>query len=223
MESSTKCSAQPRRCRPKGIEEPDEDEEDRPTKKFTPVQFREACIKRLQSHFGESLIKQTAAAYASPDGKTAVVCAISREYQDRLQLLIDQLSERSRLPDNARLDEVQNAAAILTDPEAAILMDYVPYRFLTPWFRSALIDVKDHARHGLIQLLAERSALSPRPAPYRFHSVIGRPLPIIIGAKWLTFLQSNHLPLKAFAQYFGAIVHRASPCYVLPGAGAHGG
>jgi hypothetical protein len=30
--------------------------------------------------------------------------------------------------------------------------------------------------------------------------VIGRPHAVIIGAKWLIFLQSNHLPLKAFAQ-----------------------
>jgi len=121
-------------------------------------------------------------------------------HQDRLQLLIDSLAERSRLPDNARLDEVQSAAALLSNSEVAILEDYVPYRFLTPWFRSALVGVKDYSRHGLIQLLAERSAHSPRPAPYRFDSVVGRPRAISIGSKWLTFLQSNHLPLKAFAQ-----------------------
>ena len=69
-----------------------------------------------------------------------------------------------------------------------------------PWFRSALIGVKDHARHNLIRLLAERSARSPRPAPYHFNTVIGRPLSIRINSKWLTFFQSNHLPLRAFAQ-----------------------
>jgi hypothetical protein len=121
-------------------------------------------------------------------------------HQDRLQQSVDRLAERSGLPDSARLDEVQNSAEILTDPEVAILTDYVPYRFLTPWFRSALVGVKDHAKHGLIQLLAERSARSPRPAPYCFDTVIGRPHAIVLRAKWLTFLQSNHLPLKAFAQ-----------------------
>jgi hypothetical protein len=121
-------------------------------------------------------------------------------HQDRLQLLIDRLAHRSALPDNARLDEVQNAAGLLENDEVAILQDFVPYRFLTPWFRSALVGIKDHAKHGLIQLLAERGARSPRPAPYCFDSVIGRPSKIVIGAKWLTFLQSNHLPLKAFAQ-----------------------
>jgi hypothetical protein len=121
-------------------------------------------------------------------------------HQDRLQLLIDRLAHRSTLADNARLDEVQKAGRLLENQEVAILHDFVPYRFLTPWFRSALVGVKDHAKHALIQLLAERSAHTPRPAPYRFDSVIGRPSTIVIGAKWLTFLQSNHLPLKAFAQ-----------------------
>jgi HNH endonuclease len=121
-------------------------------------------------------------------------------HQDRLQFLIDRLAERSGLPDNARLDEVQDAAGLLSNSEVAILEDYVPYRFLTPWFRSALVGVKDHARHSLIQLLAERSAHFPRSAPYCFDAVIGPPRAISIGLKWLTFLQSNHLPLKAFAQ-----------------------
>jgi hypothetical protein len=121
-------------------------------------------------------------------------------HQDRLQLLIDRLAERSSLSDNARLDEVQNAAGMLSNAEVAILEDFVPYRFLTPWLRGALVGVKDHAKHGLIQLLAERSSHSPRPTPYCFDAVIGRPRAISIGSKWLAFLQSNHVPLKAFAQ-----------------------
>jgi hypothetical protein len=121
-------------------------------------------------------------------------------HQDRLQTLIDLLAERSGLHDSAPADEVRTASTLLSDDEVEILEDYVPYRFLVPWFRTALVDVKDHARHNLIQLLAERSARSPRPAPYYFNTVIGKPLIIRINSKWLTFFQSNHLPLKAFAQ-----------------------
>ena len=33
-----------------------------------------------------------------------------------------------------------------------------------------------------------------------FDTAIGRPKQIIVGSKWLTFLQSNQLPLRAFAQ-----------------------
>jgi len=121
-------------------------------------------------------------------------------HQDRLQGLIDELAETSGLPDNARLDEVRNAALELSQADLSLLQDFVPYRFLTPWLRSALVGVSDHGRNQLIQLLAARCAHSPRPTPYSFDSVIGRPKQIVIGSKWLTFLQSNHLPLRAFAQ-----------------------
>jgi hypothetical protein len=121
-------------------------------------------------------------------------------HQDRLQGLIDQLAETSGPPDNGRLDEVRDAALELSEAELSILQDFVPYRFLTPWLRSALVGVSDHGRNQLIQLLASRSAHSPRPTPYSFDCVIGRPKQIVIGSKWLTFLQSNYLPLRAFAQ-----------------------
>jgi HNH endonuclease len=121
-------------------------------------------------------------------------------HQDRLQSLIDLLAEISALPDSARLDEVRGAALELSEAELNILQDFVPYRFLTPWLRSALVEVSDHARNQLIQLLAARSSNSPRPTPYSFDTVIGRPKQIIVGSKWLTFLQSNHLPFRGFAQ-----------------------
>jgi hypothetical protein len=121
-------------------------------------------------------------------------------HQDRLQGLIDQLSQSFGLSDSARLDEVRAAAQELSEADLSVLQDFVPYRFLTPWLRSALVGVNDHARNQLIQLLAARSAHSPRPTPYSFDAVIGRPKQIVVSSKWLTFLQSNHLPLRAFAQ-----------------------
>jgi hypothetical protein len=68
--------------KPEEIEEDEEDEGERSGKKFTfvPVQFRDACITRLQLYIGESLVKQTAAVYATPDGRTGVLCAISKEH-----------------------------------------------------------------------------------------------------------------------------------------------
>ena len=61
------------------IEEEEEGEGERAGKKstFVPVQFRDACITRLQSYLGESLVKQTAAVYATPNG-TLVSYARSR-------------------------------------------------------------------------------------------------------------------------------------------------
>jgi hypothetical protein len=49
-------------------------------KKFTPVTFRAACIPRLESQFGQTLVKQSSALYATPDERLAVLCATSREY-----------------------------------------------------------------------------------------------------------------------------------------------
>jgi hypothetical protein len=51
-----------------------------PGKKFTPVNFREACIARLQLHLRESLVKQSFALFANPDGNLGVLCAISKEH-----------------------------------------------------------------------------------------------------------------------------------------------
>jgi HNH endonuclease len=121
-------------------------------------------------------------------------------HQDRLQRLIDQLAEDSGLVDAARVEEVRAAAQELSEADLSVLQDFVPYRFLTPWLRSALVGVNDHVRNQLIQLLSARSSHSPRPTPYAFESAIGLPQQIVVSSKWLTFLRSNYLPLRAFAQ-----------------------
>src|ERR1700693_1264036 len=69
-------------------------------------------------------------------------------HQDRLQGLIDWLAKNSGLADSARLAEVRDAALELSEVDLSVLQDFVPYRFLTPWLRSALVGVDDHARNG---------------------------------------------------------------------------
>lgn len=48
--------------------------------RFTPVKFRPACIERIQKFLRETLVRQSAAIFATPDGSTAVLSATSREY-----------------------------------------------------------------------------------------------------------------------------------------------
>jgi hypothetical protein len=48
--------------------------------KFTPVTFRPACIDRLQRFLKETLVRQSAAIFATPDGLTAALSATSRPY-----------------------------------------------------------------------------------------------------------------------------------------------
>jgi hypothetical protein len=61
--------------------EVDQDPTTRAEKKFTPVNYRDACIERLQAHLGETLVKQTYAIFANPDDTLGVLCAISKEYR----------------------------------------------------------------------------------------------------------------------------------------------
>jgi hypothetical protein len=56
--------------------------------------------------------------------------------------LIDRLAQNSGLADAARLEEVRTAAKQLSEADLSVLQDFVPYRFLTPWLRSALVGVK---------------------------------------------------------------------------------
>jgi hypothetical protein len=48
--------------------------------KFTPVAFHDACISRVQSVLGKTLIKRSRAQYSSPDRSIVVNCAVSKEY-----------------------------------------------------------------------------------------------------------------------------------------------
>jgi hypothetical protein len=57
--------------------EPEEQE----GKKFTPVNFREACITRLQTQLKTVLIKRSAALFSSSDEKVAVICLNSRKHE----------------------------------------------------------------------------------------------------------------------------------------------
>ncbi|HEX8128074.1 MAG TPA: hypothetical protein VF527_03165 [Pyrinomonadaceae bacterium] len=59
-----------------GDEEPDAER----TQRVTPVAFHEACIRRIEKHLGQSLIKHSRTSYSSPDGNVALTCAVSKEY-----------------------------------------------------------------------------------------------------------------------------------------------
>jgi hypothetical protein len=44
------------------------------------VDFRSGCIERLQKYFGESLVRQTAVVYVTPQQEISVGCMFSKEY-----------------------------------------------------------------------------------------------------------------------------------------------
>ena len=58
--------------------EPLEDEEEGP--QFVPVNFHEACARRIEKSLGVSLIRLTKASFTNSEAAITVVCAVSREY-----------------------------------------------------------------------------------------------------------------------------------------------
>jgi len=55
--------------------------DDTPEKKFTPVAFHEQCISKVEQKLGVSLIKQSRASFASPEGEVRVLCSVSRFHE----------------------------------------------------------------------------------------------------------------------------------------------
>jgi hypothetical protein len=49
-------------------------------KRFTPVDFRQACIAKLQGYLKTVLVKRSSALYSSADEQTGVICLNSRAY-----------------------------------------------------------------------------------------------------------------------------------------------
>lgn len=48
--------------------------------KVPPVAFHEACVQRIQSRLGVSLVKRSRAGYSSPDKTVALNCSVSKEH-----------------------------------------------------------------------------------------------------------------------------------------------
>lgn len=67
------------------LENDDEEEEDQEhaehrKPKFTPVAFHDACVRRIETVLGTSLVKRSRATFAAADRALKVICAISREH-----------------------------------------------------------------------------------------------------------------------------------------------
>jgi hypothetical protein len=61
-------------------EEAEEHAETPEEERAAPAAFHDACMARIQRHFGTQLVRQTRSGYAIPDGQLAVVCAVSKTH-----------------------------------------------------------------------------------------------------------------------------------------------
>lgn len=64
-----------------GEERGPEPADDSPVAEKSELRFREACIRRVEPHIGQRLVKRSRSLYATADGSTVVVCAVSRRYE----------------------------------------------------------------------------------------------------------------------------------------------
>jgi len=119
--------------------------------------------------------------------------------QDKLQEAVHSIRALSRLPLNAKPQEVREhvngSPAAQSDLE--FLLRYVPTRFLAPWFADRLRGVPDSKRSGLIQDLAGQSQGTPLACPYWFGQA-----EIKLNESWRLFLRENAAVVRAFAEHY---------------------
>jgi hypothetical protein len=78
-------------------------------------------------------------------------------HQDRPQTVIDDLAHSSNLPGNASTEDIRRLARTIPEDNLAKLLAYVPFRFLTPWFRTALTGIEKDAEKNLAIRFCETS------------------------------------------------------------------
>jgi hypothetical protein len=67
--------------RVESFDELKEDEKGELKERAKPLSFNDACISRIEKHFGVSLVKQSRTTYSLGDSQIRISCAISKEYQ----------------------------------------------------------------------------------------------------------------------------------------------
>jgi len=122
--------------------------------------------------------------------------------QDRLGNITAILGEKSGLSmDSPRSRVTQIALDHLRQGEdvgreIVSLANFVPYRFLRPFFAPTLRGAKDWEVNRRIRLLADQAFSSPQPCLYRF---VDTPQPAIeIHPNWLAYLQQHLTILTGF-------------------------
>lgn len=94
--------------------------------------------------------------------------------QDRLARLVRRVKEVTDLADDATRRTVRRTVSDLIEIDGQVAREvrsldkYVPFRFLTPWFREELSGMSDAARHARTKELAADSFQGDSPALYCF-------------------------------------------------------
>lgn len=97
--------------------------------KFIPVSFHDACIKRIEISLKQGLVRQTRATFATADGTTMVMCAVSRAHgQEGEEIYWYAFHEHQR----EKLAKVKRSyVAFGCGSEKLLLL--IPFEEFSPW------------------------------------------------------------------------------------------
>ena len=130
--------------------------------------------------------------------------------QDSLQNVVLEIREACGLAPNARPEAIRRV--IEGNPAAQanlnFLKNYVPTRFLTPWFTTQLQGMPDTRRDAAIKKLASDSQGTALASMYYFDT-IGAVDVIRFNKLWHTFLLENLAVVRTFAEHNFALYLQA--------------
>jgi len=124
---------------------------------------------------------------------------LSLGHQDMLQSAVLKVQQSSELQPNSTRTETKSLISghLSVASQIISLGNYVPYRFLSPWFSKELLRIPDHKKNAIIEGLSLNSQKTNEPSPYFFpQSNI-----IQLNPSWASFFQENLGVISAFVKY----------------------
>jgi len=120
--------------------------------------------------------------------------------QDKLQDAVLTIQAQSNLPLDASAATIRESIAqdYKNNNILKFLGQYVPMRFLSPWFSEQLRGKKDHEKNSLINILARQSQESAVPTPYYLDESLTF---IRLNQSWKNFLIENLGVIQAFVDF----------------------
>lgn len=118
--------------------------------------------------------------------------------QDMLQDALLKLQRQSQLPANATPDAIREFMKVSNEARTLLgfIKNYVPMRFLSPWFADQLRGEKDSKRNRQIENFAQESQRTPLACPYWLGTRA-----INLNESWRVFLLENMAVVQAFTEY----------------------
>ena len=103
------------------------------------------------------------------------------------------------------LEEQDAGRGQLPDSDLRELLDFAPYRLLTPFYAQALKNLSVNARHRLIRTLADDNFSGKSPPLYRLVGEPPRISAIELHPKWRDYLMENSVVVRGWVMWHWAL------------------